>query len=554
MKTLNGKAVFGGIARGPLYYHRQDETTVLKRTVSDTKAELERYELAREQATAELDDLYKQAISKVGENEASIFLIHKMLLSDDAFCKTIKRRIEIDCYSADYAVALTARDFAMTFTKMTSDYFKGRATDIKDVSDRLIRHIQDKQQKTIELHEKVILCADDLYPSETMQLDLSNVLGIVTCYGSTNSHTAILARTMNIPAIIGVGAGDLSSMPGKAAVLDGFNGRLFVEPDEETSRQLDTIEEEEAKKKELLKRFKGRKNVTLDGTEIEVFANIGGMKDIANVHENDAGGVGLFRSEFLFLGRSSMPDEEEQFYNYRQVLEQMKGKTVIIRTMDAGADKNISYFGLSKEANPALGVRSIRLCLMRPEMFKTQLRALLRASMYGKLAIMLPLIVDMEEIHRAKALIEEAKTQLRARSQPFREDIKIGIMIETPAAAILSDELAQEVDFFSIGTNDLEQYVMAVDRQNLLLENYFEEKTHRALLRFMAMVCDNAHRFGIPVGVCGELGADLNLTEEFLKMGIDEISVSPSLVLPLRQRIRAIKLDERKQLKGQKRF
>ncbi len=554
METLSGKPVFGGMAKGKIYYHRQHETTVSKRTVTDTDSELEKYEAASKRAVSELDELYQQAIDKVGENEASIFLIHKMLLADDSFCRTIRRRITMDTYSADYAVALTARDFSMTFTKMTSEYFKGRATDIKDVSDRLIRHIQDKSMRTIVLNEKVILCADDLYPSETMQLDLSNVLGIVTCYGSSNSHTAILARTMNIPAIIGVGAGNLSLMHGKQAMLDGYNGKLYVEPDEETAKAIEALEEEEAKKRDFLKRFKGRKNVTLDGTEIEVFANIGGINDIDKVLENDGGGVGLFRSEFLFLGRSSMPDEEEQFYNYRQVLERMNGKTVIIRTMDAGADKNISYFGLSKEANPALGMRSIRLCLMRPEMFKMQLRALLRASVYGKLAIMLPLIVDVEELHRAKALIEEAKMQLRAKNQPFRDDIEIGIMIETPAAAIMSDELAKEVDFFSIGTNDLEQYVMAIDRQNILLENYLEDRSHRALLRFMALTCDNAHRCGVKVGICGELGADLSLTEDLLKIGIDEISVTPSQILPLRQKIRSVKLEERRQLDGVNRF
>ena len=548
MLILSGKPVFGGIAKGKLFYFQQDENEVTKRIIKDTEYELQRYEYAKKQAIAELDELYETALSKVGENEASIFIIHKMLIEDSAFVKSINDRIMVDHFCADYAVAQTARDLTQTFSDLGSTYIKERAADLKDVCDRLIRHIQNKDEKRITLTEKVILCADELYPSETMQIDLSMVLAIVTRYGSSNSHTAILARTLGIPAIIGIGAEKLSMLRDMEAIVDGYNGNIYIEPDEAALKRLDQLAENEAKKREMLKRFKGRKNVTLDGTEIEVFANIAGLNDLNYALENDAGGVGLFRSEFLYLGRTQMPEEDEQFYNYRQVLERMGGRKVIIRTMDAGADKNIKYFGLAKEENPALGVRSIRLCLLRPEMFKTQLRALLRASVYGKLAIMLPLITTADEIHQAKKLIEEAKDQLRAKGQAFAENIQVGIMVETPAAVIMSDEFAQESDFFSIGTNDLEQYIMAHDRQNLALESYYEGRDHEPLLRAMRYVCENAHRHGIPVGICGELGADLELTEEFLKMGIDEISVTASQVLPLRQRIRTIKLDERKQL------
>ena len=548
MLILSGKPVFGGIAKGKLFYFQQDENEVTKRIIKDTEYELQRYEYAKNQAVAELDELYETALTKVGENEASIFIIHKMLIEDSAFLKSINDRITVDHFCADYAVAQTARDLTQTFSDLGSSYIKERSADLKDVCDRLIRHIQNKDEKRIRLTEKVILCADELYPSETMQIDLSMVLAIVTRYGSSNSHTAILARTLGIPAIIGIGAEKLSMLRDMEAIVDGYNGNVYIEPDETALKRLEQLAENEAKKREMLKRFKGRKNVTLDGTEIEVFANIAGLNDLNYALENDAGGVGLFRSEFLYLGRTQMPEEDEQFYNYRQVLERMAGRKVIIRTMDAGADKNIKYFGLAKEENPALGVRSIRLCLLRPEMFKTQLRALLRASVYGNLAIMLPLITTADEIHRAKKLIEEAKDQLRAKGQAFEENIQVGIMVETPAAVIMSDEFAQEADFFSIGTNDLEQYIMAHDRQNLALESYYEGRDHEPLLRAMRYVCENAHRHGIPVGICGELGADLELTEEFLKMGIDEISVTASQVLPLRQRIRTIKLDERKQL------
>lgn len=548
MLVLSGKPVFGGIARGKLFYFQQDENEVVKRLIKDTDRELGRYETAKKHALEELDELYSKAIEKVGENDASIFIIHKMLIEDSTFDSGVRDRIKNDRFSADYAVAQTSRDLSAAFSNLGSNYIKERAADLKDVCDRLIRHIQNKDEKRIELNEKVILCADDLMPSETMQIDLSNVLAIITRYGSSNSHTAILARTMNIPAIIGIGADRLSMLRDMEAIVDGYSGSVYIEPDEAALRRIEQLEENEAKKREMLKRFKGRKNVTLDGTEIEVFANIAGLNDLNYALENDAGGIGLFRSEFLYLGRIHMPDEDEQYFNYRQVLERMGGRKVIIRTMDAGADKNIKSFGLAKEENPALGVRSIRLCLLRPEMFKTQLRALFRASMYGDLSIMLPLITATEEIHRAKVLIEEAKDQLRAKGVPFKENVPIGIMVETPAAVLMSEDFAREVDFFSIGTNDLEQYIMALDRQNLTLETYYEHKDHEPLLRAMRMVCDNAHRHGIPVGICGELGADLELTEEFLKMGIDEISVTPSQVLPLRQRIRTIKLDERKQL------
>ena len=554
MLRLSGKPVFGGIAKGKLFFFQQDENEVTKRRIKNTELELKKYEDAKEQALSELDELYSTALSKVGENEAGIFIIHKMLLDDDSFNNTVRTRIVDDHFSADYAVAQTLRDLTHSFSKMSSEYIKSRTADLKDVCDRLIRLIQNKDEKRIELTEKVILCADDLMPSETMQIDLSKVLAIITCYGSSNSHTAILARTLGIPAIIGIGAEKLSMLREMEAVVDGYNGELYIDPDAETMRELDRLAEEEAKKREMLKRFKGRKNITLDGTEIQVYANIAGVNDLNHAIDNDSGGIGLYRSEFLFLGRNNFPSEDEQFFNYRQVLERMNGKHVVIRTMDAGADKNIKYFGLAKEENPALGVRSIRLCLMRPEMFKTQLRALLRASVYGQLAIMFPLITDVDEIRQAKRLVEEAKEQLRARGVPYKDDVQIGIMIETPAAVILSDELAKESDFFSIGTNDLEQYVLAFDRQNLMLESYFEKRTHRALLRFIELTCKNAHKNGIPVGICGELGADLTMTEEFLKLGIDALSVTPSQILPLRQRIRTIRLEEHNQLEPIREF
>lgn len=430
---------------------------------------------------------------------------------------------------------------------MDSEYIKGRSADLKDVCDRLIRHIQNKSENTFNVCDRAIICADDLVPSETVRLDRSKVAAFCTCYGSSNSHTAILARTMNIPAIIGIGTQLLESYNGCDAVVDGYDGTLYIEPDEATLARLEKKNVEELKKKELLKRLKGKKNITLDGTEVKLYANIGGLSDIDSVIENDAGGIGLFRSEFLYLENDDFPDEEYQFYNYRSVLEQMKGKKVIIRTMDIGADKNISYFGLEKEQNPALGLRSIRLCLDRPEMFKTQLRALLRASVYGSLSIMLPMITDVEEIRRTKALIEETKQQLDAKNQPYSNEVELGIMIETPAAAIMSDILAQEADFLSIGTNDLEQYTLAMDRHNLRMESYGSDN-HTALLRLMKITCDNAHKYGKWVGICGEFGSNMAYTEVFLAMGIDEISVAPAIILPLRSRIRTLDIREKEKI------
>lgn len=545
MIKLKGKPVFGGIVSGRIAFYRRDESVVQKRKIDNPDLELQRYEYAKSCALSQLDELYHKAVGEVGENDAGIFLIQQMIIKDIDFEKEVRDLIARDYYNADYAVAKTARDFSQVLSEMDSDYIKERSADVKDVCDRLIRHIQNKSENNFSVNEKSIICADDLVPSETVRLDKSKAAAFCTCYGSSNSHTAILARTMNIPAVIGIGKGLLESYNGCEAMVDGYSGMLYIEPDDKTRRELDKKQTAEAKKRELLKRLRGRRNITLDGTEIKLYANIGGLSDLDSVIENDAGGIGLFRSEFLYLENNDSPNEEYQFYSYRRVLEQMNGKRVIIRTMDIGADKNISYFGLEKEENPALGLRSIRLCLERPEMFKTQLRALLRASVYGQLAIMLPMITDVGEIRRTKVLIEEAKTQLRASEQPYSDNIEIGVMIETPAAAVLSDLLAPEADFFSIGTNDLEQYTLAMDRQNMRLESYCPNN-HTALLRLMKTACDNAHKYGKWVGICGELGGDLSLAEVFLAMGIDEISVAPPRILPLRSKIRTLDLSDKK--------
>lgn len=545
MIKLKGKPVFGGIVSGRIAFYRRDESVVQKRKIDNPDLELQRYEYAKSCALSQLDELYHKAVGEVGENDAGIFLIQQMIIKDIDFEKEVRDLIARDHYNADYAVAKTARDFSQVLSEMDSDYIKERSADVKDVCDRLIRHIQNKSENNFSVNEKSIICADNLVPSETVRLDKSKAAAFCTCYGSSNSHTAILARTMNIPAVIGIGKGLLESYNGCEAMVDGYSGMLYIEPDDKTRRELDKKQTAEAKKRELLKRLRGRRNITLDGTEIKLYANIGGLSDLDSVIENDAGGIGLFRSEFLYLENNDSPNEEYQFYSYRRVLEQMNGKRVIIRTMDIGADKNISYFGLEKEENPALGLRSIRLCLERPEMFKTQLRALLRASVYGQLAIMLPMITDVGEIRRTKVLIEEAKTQLRASEQPYSDNIEIGVMIETPAAAVLSDLLAPEADFFSIGTNNLEQYTLAMDRQNMRLESYCPNN-HTALLRLMKTACDNAHKYGKWVGICGELGGDLSLAEVFLAMGIDEISVAPPRILPLRSKIRTLDLSDKK--------
>lgn len=547
MIKLKGKAVFGGIVSGKIVFYSRDESVVEKRKIDNPDIELQRYEYAKSCALSQLNELYNIAVGDVGKNDAGIFLIQQMLINDIDFNKAVSELIMQEHYNADYAVANTARDFSQVFSEMDSDYIKERSADLKDVCDRLIRHIQNKSENSFNVCERAIICADDLVPSETVRLDKSKVAAFCTCYGSSNSHTAILARTMNIPAIIGIGNGLLESYNGCEAVVDGYSGMLYIEPDAQTRAELEKKRIHEAKKKELLKRLKGKKNITIDGTEVKLYANIGGLSDIDSVIENDAGGIGLFRSEFLYLENDDFPDEEYQFYNYRRVLEQMNGKRVIIRTMDIGADKNISYFELEKEQNPALGLRSIRLCLERPEMFKTQLRALLRASVYGRLAIMLPMITDVEEIRRTKALIEETKRQLDSRNQPYSNNIELGVMIETPAAAIMSDRLAQEADFFSIGTNDLEQYTLAMDRHNLRLESYGPDH-HTALLRLMKIACDNAHRYGKWVGICGEFGGDMSFAEVFLAMGIDEISVAPSVILPLRSKIRSLDVSGKEEI------
>lgn len=541
MIVMKGKPIFGGIAKGKIVFFHKKETVVNKHVVDEPLSEIEKYEKAKACALEELQKLYENSVEIFGSKDASIFLIQKMLLKDNDFDASVRKIILNEKLSADYAVAQTARKFSQILGSIDSEYIKSRSADLKDISSRLVKHLLNLTDTNFNLTEKCILCADDLMPSEIAGLDRGKVLAICTRYGSATSHTAILARTMNIPAVTGNELALIESLEGKTAVVDGYNGILYIEPDEATQNKLNKLEEKEAKKRELLKRLKGRKNITLDKIEVDVLANIGNLSDIDSVIENDAGGIGLFRSEFLYLQNDRFPDEEQQFYNYRKVLEKMNGKHVAVRTLDAGADKNIDYMDLPKEKNPALGLRSIRICLSNPDMFKTQLRALLRASVYGSLYILIPMVIDVAEIIGVKRLLEECKKELDAKGQPYSDNIKLGIMIETPAAVMMSDMLAKEVDFFSIGTNDLEQYVFAADRQNAMLESILPSH-HTALLRMMKIVCDNAHKEGITVGMCGELGADCSLTEVFLAMGIEKISVTPVNVLPLRRKIRTLNL------------
>lgn len=541
MVVLRGKPIFGGITKGKIVFFQKKEAVIRKCVVEDPNAEADKYEGAKRCALEELQRLYDNALENLGREDAGIFLIQQMILNDMDFDRSVKDIILKEGLNADFAVAQTARDYSKLLGRIDSEYIKSRSADLKDICDRLVKHILNLSGNRFKLNEKAIVCAEDLVPSETVGLDRSNVLALCTKYGSATSHTAILARTMNIPAITGLGCGLTHEYNGKTAIADGYDGILYIEPDEKTEKSLLVKEEKEAKKRELLKRLRGRKNITLDKTEVKILANISGLSDIDSVIENDAGGIGLFRSEFLYLENDCFPKEEQQFYNYRRVLERMQGKPVVIRTLDLGADKSLDYLGLSKEQNPALGFRSIRVCLNNPDMFKTQLRALLRASVYGRLSILIPMIIDIEEIRQVKELISQAKKELDLRGQPYDDNIRLGIMIETPAAVMLSDLLAKEVDFFSIGTNDLEQYTFAADRQNSMLENILPSH-HTALLRMINLICINAHREGITVGICGELGSDCSLSEIFIAMGIDEISVNPANVLELRSKIRTLNL------------
>ena len=539
MITIEGKSVFGGVSIGKLMFYKRNEKVIRRTHVDDVDAEWKRFEEAKNTAIDQLKVLYDKAIEDVGEANAMIFEIHQMMLDDLDYLESIEGIIRTQSVNAEYAVSTTADNFAQMFASMDDAYMQGRAADVKDVSERVLDILCGVSNGTREMTEPCIVAADDLAPSETVQLDKEKVLGFATMYGSSNSHTAILARTMNIPAVIGMGEALNPKYDGEMAIIDGFTGTLYVDPDEETLTKMQEKRAKDLEQKELLNQLKGKENVTKSGQKINVYANIGNVSDLGAVLKNDAGGVGLFRSEFLYLENSTFPTEEQQFAVYKQVAESMAGKKVIIRTLDIGADKQADYFNLDKEENPALGYRAIRICLTRPEIFKTQLRALFRASAFGNISIMYPMIISVEEVHRIKEIVAEVKQELTEQGVSFGEP-KQGIMIETPAAVMMSAELAREVDFFSVGTNDLTQYTLAIDRQNQKLDAFYDPH-HPAVLAMIRMAAENAHAEGKWIGICGELGADLELTEEFLSMGLDELSVSPAMVLPLRKKIRETK-------------
>lgn len=538
MTIFKGKGVYGAVAIGKISVFKRRDTTVKRIHVSDTAAEKKRLEAAKEAATAQLQEIYDKALKEVGEQNAQIFEIHMMMIEDDDYNESIESIIDTQSVNAEYAVSVTADNFSEMFASMDDAYMQARSADVKDISNRIIACLSDDGSQENSSDEKVIICADDLAPSETVLLDKNKVLAFVTSHGSSNSHTAILARNMNIPAVIGAGDDFLSAVSdGMFAAVDGYTGEVFLSPDTETLEKLETKQKEDEEKKRLLQELKGKENVTLDGTKINIFANIGGVDHIGAVLANDAGGIGLFRSEFLYLESSDYPTEEQQFAAYKKVLESMAGKKVIIRTLDIGADKKVDYFDLAKEDNPALGFRAIRICLTRPEIFRTQLRALYRASAFGKLGIMFPMITSVSEVEQIKKICAEVREELRADGVDFDENAELGIMIETPAAAVISDKLAPLVDFFSVGTNDLTQYTLACDRQNSAVEQ-FVDTHHEAILRLIEMSAKNAHANGAWIGICGELAADTSLTETFLRMGIDELSVSPSFVLKVRDAVR----------------
>lgn len=533
MEVYEGKSVFGGIAIGKIRIYKKGQQQVKRIRIQDPDREMERYTQAREAAIAQLGQLYDKAVAEVGQVNAAIFEIHQMMLEDDDYNESVENIIRTQMVNAEYAVAATADNFYQMFAVMEDDYMRERAADIKDISERLLSILSGGSASGVSAGEPVIIVADDLAPSETVQLDKDMVLSFVTVHGSLNSHTAILARTMGIPALVGTRMVLDDSIDGKTGIVDGAKGRIYVDPDEDVLQEMKKKQQEEKEKKQLLQMLKGKENVTLDGQKLMLYANIGNSKDLAAVLQNDAGGIGLFRSEFLYLEKDSYPTEEEQFQVYKTVGETMAGKRVIIRTLDIGADKQCDYFGIEKEENPALGYRAIRICLTRPEVFKTQLRALFRASAYGKIAIMYPMITSVWEVRKIREIAEEVKQELTEQGIAFG-DPEQGIMIETPAAALISDALAEEVDFFSIGTNDLTQYTLAIDRQNPRLDQFYDTH-HPAVLRMISMVVENAHKAGIWAGICGELGADLSLTKEFLAMGVDELSVSPGSILPIRK-------------------
>lgn len=533
MHTYSGKSVFGGIAIGRIQVYKKGQQQVRRTKIEDVEAELERYFRAKETAIAQLGQLYEKALKEVGEANAAIFEVHQMMLEDGDYNESVENIVKNSAVNAEYAVASTGDNFAQMFAAMDDEYMKARAADVKDISERVIRILQGEEDVTADSQEPVIIVAEDLAPSETVQMNKDKVLSFVTVQGSLNSHTAILARTMGIPALVGTALPADGSVDGKLGIVDGFAGVIYVEPDDVLLEKMSARREEELEKKRLLQELKGKENITLDGRRVMLYANIGNIKDLATVIQNDAGGIGLFRSEFIYLEKDSFPTEEEQFRIYKTVAETMAGKRVIIRTLDIGADKQCDYFEMEKEENPALGCRAIRICLTRPEIFKTQLRALFRASLYGKLAIMYPMITGVEEVKRIKTIVEEVRSELSGQGIEYGEPEQ-GIMIETPAAVMMSGELAKEVDFFSIGTNDLTQYTLAIDRQNAKLDEFYDPH-HPAVLKMIQMVVENAHQAGIWAGICGELGADRELTRDFLAMGVDELSVSPASILPLRK-------------------
>ena len=533
MQIYNGKSVFGGIAIGKISVYQKKEQQVKRVKIDDPEQEMARYEKAKAEGIKQLQGLYDKALREVGEANAAIFEVHQMMMEDDGYNESVENIIRSQGVNAEYAVATTGDNYAQMFSAMDDDYMRERAADVRDISERLLTILNGEETGAVDADEPKIIVAEDLAPSETVQLDKDKVLSFVTVKGSLNSHTAILARTMAIPALVNTSVSLESEMDGRLGIVDGADGTFYVDPDEETLAEMKKRQEEDLSRKQLLLTLKGKENVTLDGQKVMLYANIGNIKDLATVIQNDAGGIGLFRSEFIYLEKEDFPTEEEQFQIYRQVAQTMAGKRVIIRTLDIGADKQCDYFHMEHEENPALGCRAIRICLTRPEIFKTQLRALFRASAFGKIAIMYPMITSVQEVRKIKEIVEEVKAELTSQGVEFGNPEQ-GIMIETPAAAIISDDLAKEVDFFSIGTNDLSQYTMAIDRQTPQLDLFFDPH-HPAVLRMISLVVENAHKAGIWAGICGELGADQSLTKEFLAMGVDELSVSPGSILPLRK-------------------
>ncbi|MDD6575743.1 MAG: phosphoenolpyruvate--protein phosphotransferase [Fusicatenibacter saccharivorans] len=542
MQYFQGKSVYKGIVMGPVAVLKKNDYQVKRARIEDPEAEVKRVKEVVEVSKKQLGRLYDKAVREVGEASAAIFEVHQMMLEDEDYLESMENMIRIELVNAEYAAAATGDNFAEMFAAMDDEYMKARSADVKDISERLVRNLSGEGDNDLSSMEPSIIVADDLSPSETVQMDKEKILAFVTVHGSTNSHTAILARMMNIPALIGVPM-DLNSLKtGMMAVVDGFSGQVIFEPEEDVQKETEKRMQEEAEKQKLLEELKGKENITPDGRKINIYANIGSVGDLGYVMENDAGGIGLFRSEFLYLGRNDFPTEEEQFQAYKQAVQTMAGKKVIIRTLDIGADKQVEYFNLGKEENPALGYRAIRICLKQPEIFKAQLRALFRAAVYGNLSVMYPMITSTEEVEKIYAIVAEVEEELKKQEVQYKIPEQ-GIMIETPAAVMISDRLAEMVDFFSIGTNDLTQYTLAIDRQNEQLDDFYNPH-HEAVLRMIRMVVENAHKCGKWAGICGELGADLTLTEQFVRMGVDELSVAPSMILKLRKVVREMKAEE----------